>query len=305
MHPSALEFGSQFFNTYCKDRSGIVVVDIGSQNINGSLRDVCPHGMNYKGVDFCPGKGVDIVLEDPYKLPFDDGSIDVVVCSSVFEHSQFFWVLFLEVMRTLKPEGLFYLNVPSNGYVHRYPVDCWRFYPDSALALVAWAERNGYSPALLESFVGEKNYLSIESDAWNDFVAVFIKDTQCRGGYKERIIQSLDKYANAYCDDGVTEVKANLFTDDFLLISAKILEIAGLNQNLANVHQKNNVMEQTIAARAERIAELEKVVMELRQTLDAQQRHADVLKGSLDEVYSSMSWRATALLRNIKARFLR
>ena len=159
MHPSAFEFGMAFSDTYCKNRSGIVIVDVGSQDVNGSLRDVFPDGTDYIGVDFCEGKGVDVVLDDPYKLPFEDGTIDVVVCSSVFEHSQFFWVLFLEIIRILKPEGLFYLNVPSNGYVHRYPVDCWRFYPDSGLALVEWAERNGYTPALLESFVGKKTIL--------------------------------------------------------------------------------------------------------------------------------------------------
>ena len=30
----------------------------------------------------------------------------------------------------LRPAGLFYLNAPSNGDFHRYPVDCWRIMPD-------------------------------------------------------------------------------------------------------------------------------------------------------------------------------
>jgi len=233
MHPSALEFGKLFFNTYCKNLYGIAVVDVGSQNINGSLRDVCPQGINYIGVDFSPGNGVDVVLKDPYKLPFDDASIDVVVCSSVFEHCQFFWILFLEIMRILKPDGLFYLNIPSNGYVHHYPVDCWRFYPDAGQALVAWAEYSGYAPALLESFVGEKNYFSIENDAWNDFVTVIIKNGQFKEQYKRRIIKSLEKYANAYCDDTVIDVKFSSFPDDFLLIKAKDLEIAELKEALS------------------------------------------------------------------------
>ena len=32
-------------------------------------------------------------------------------------------------------DWLFYLNAPSNGEFHRYPVDCWRFYPDAGGAL--------------------------------------------------------------------------------------------------------------------------------------------------------------------------
>ena len=278
MHPSALEFGKKFFDTYCKNPKGFVVADIGSQNVNGSLKDVCPPEVEYIGIDFCPGNGVDVILNDPYKLPFDDGSVDIVVCSSVFEHSQFFWLLYLEIMRILKPAGLFYLNVPSNGYIHRYPVDCWRFYPDSGLALVGWAERNGYSPALLESFTGEKDCLSIENDAWNDFVAVFVKDIRYREEYKGRIIQSIDKYANAFRDDGVIDIKANTFTDDFLIIREKNSEIANLNKSL--VDSDENLAELT----AEN-ANLKLVVNELNR--------------KVDKLYKSTSWQITKPLRSI------
>src|SRR5690242_17879182 len=125
MHPSALKFGKRFFDAYAVSRG--TVVDIGAQDLNGSLKDVCPKRLKYVGVDFAAGKGVDVILKDPYKLPFEDRSADFVVSSSCFEHSEMFWLLFLEILRILKPEGVFYLNVPSNGIFHRYPVDCWRF----------------------------------------------------------------------------------------------------------------------------------------------------------------------------------
>ena len=132
MHPSAKENGKRFFDTYVASLPKTVqVIDIGSQDVNGTLRDVCPQDCNYIGLDFQEAKGVDIVLSDPYKLPFDSSSIDIAVSSSCYEHSEFFWLSFLEVMRVLKDDGLFYLNVPSDGAFHRYPVDCWRFYPDS------------------------------------------------------------------------------------------------------------------------------------------------------------------------------
>ncbi len=138
-------------------------------------------GYTYIGVDFVQGRGVDVVLEDPYKLPFSDGSVDIVVSSSCFEHSEMFWVLFLEILRILKPSGLFYLSAPSAGPFHRYPVDCWRFYPDSGNALVAWAKRNQYSPIVLESFTGRM-------DVWNDYVAVFLKDAGHIHLYPDRML---------------------------------------------------------------------------------------------------------------------
>jgi SAM-dependent methyltransferase len=186
MHITAMQNGKAFIDTYFPASSfkkKLTVVDIGAQDVNGSLKELCREPLQYVGVDFARGKGVDIVLEDPYQLPFDDHSVDAVLSSSCFEHSEMFWVLFLEILRILKADGLFYLNVPSNGDFHRYPVDCWRFYPDSGNALVTWAKRNGYRPCLLES------YVSVQvGDIWNDFVAVFVKDEAFAAAHENRIL---------------------------------------------------------------------------------------------------------------------
>lgn len=192
MHKSALQNADRFFKCYLiHEKPAPLVIDIGSQDVNGSIRSVCPEAATYIGVDFVSGKGVDVVLEDPYSLPFGDGIVDSCVSSSVFEHSEMFWLLFVEVMRILKPDGLFYLNAPSNGYVHRYPVDCWRFYPDSANALVTWARRCGYAPAVLESYTSRQ-----QGDVYNDFVAVFIKDASFVGMYPKRIVDSYSEFTN-------------------------------------------------------------------------------------------------------------
>jgi SAM-dependent methyltransferase len=191
MHPTALKHGRLFFETYVAGRPAPTVVEIGSQDVNGSLRDVCPPGGSYVGLDFVAAKGVDVVLEDPYALPLPDASVDFVVSSSCFEHSELFWVLFLEAIRILKPNGLFYLNAPSNGAFHRYPVDCWRFYPDSGKALVAWARRNGYRTALLESFIGKQ-----EHEQWSDCVAVFLKDEAALAEFPGRILHGYRDFEN-------------------------------------------------------------------------------------------------------------
>ncbi len=203
MHPTALTNCAQFIERYEPGVSTLTprprVVEVGSQDVNGSLRSVCPPHFDYVGVDFVAGRGVDIILEDPYTLPFESGSVDIAMASSVFEHSEMFWLLFLEIMRILKPTGLFYLNVPSNGDFHRWPVDCWRFYPDSGNALATWARRNGMPVALLES------YVSVQcGDQWNDFVAVFLKDGAHAALYPGRI---LDTKTDVY--NGIVAGKAD------------------------------------------------------------------------------------------------
>lgn len=194
MHPSAMLAGSLFFDTYVAHLDSPLVVDLGAQDVNGSLRSVVPAHARYVGVDMVPGKGVDIVLVDPYVLPFETGSVDVVVSTSCLEHSEFFWVTFLEIMRVLGPHGVLYLNVPSNGAFHRYPVDCWRFYPDSGVALVRWAQRNQMNPLLLESFVSEQY-----RDQWNDFVCVILRDASFVGMYSQRILHQISNFTNGRC----------------------------------------------------------------------------------------------------------
>lgn len=139
------------------------VVDLGLMNVNGSYRDLLPDGIRYTGVDLTPGHGVDVVLEDAYSFPFDDNSIDLVMSGQMLEHCGQFWRVFQEVERILRPGGLAFMIAPSAGPVHRYPVDCYRFYPDSYQAIADWARLR-----LVHSWTDERG-------PWRDIVGVFQK----------------------------------------------------------------------------------------------------------------------------------
>lgn len=187
MHISARRFGHLFFKQYAAPLPAGVVVEVGACG-SEVLREACPKQHVYRGIDMQEGPNVDLVTRDPYALPLRDGSVDAVVSSSCFEHVEMFWLLFLEVMRVLKPAGLLYLNVPSNGMFHQHPVDCWRFYPDSGRALARWARRNRVPALLLESFTGRQ-----QQDQWNDFVAVFLRDAAHASLHPRRILDVLDE----------------------------------------------------------------------------------------------------------------
>lgn len=217
MHASALANADLFFRNYLTPApAGCCVVEIGSQDVNGSLRSVCPGGVEYVGVDFAAAPGVDVVLSDPYELPFDDGSVDCCVSSSCFEHSEMFWLLFLEVLRILRPDGLFYLNAPTNGIFHRFPVDCWRFYPESGRALVNWGKRSGYNPALLESYVSFRK----NNEVWNDFVGVFVKDEAHVTKYPRRIVHSHPGFHNGIVHGQEGFLNMREHTEDLLRLEA-------------------------------------------------------------------------------------
>ncbi|MCK0208569.1 class I SAM-dependent methyltransferase [Starkeya koreensis] len=167
MHDTAYEHGRLFFDLYWRPEFR-QVVELGSQNVNGTLRDHCPPGANYLGLDMAPGAGVDLVVDPARPLPLADASADVIVTSSAFEHDACFWQTFVELARILKPGGFLYVNAPSNHHFHRYPVDCWRFYPDAGHALALWSRRSGISVEVVESFIGKPG-----PTGWADFVAVF------------------------------------------------------------------------------------------------------------------------------------
>lgn len=169
MHGSAVEAALSFLEVY-GPFSSADVLEVGSRNVTGSLRDAVVHEGRWVGVDIEPGPGVDVVLSDPYSLPFEDGEFGAAIATSVFEHNEMFWLTFLEMARVVRPGGLLYLCSPSNGHIHRHPVDCYRFYPDAGVALANWACRSGYPMTTLESFIVRQ-----KASEWNDWCSVFFR----------------------------------------------------------------------------------------------------------------------------------
>ncbi len=189
MHPTAYNSCKRFYDCYGKYFDNPKVADVGSYDVNGTVKDIFSN-CDYLGIDIADGPNVDLVLKEPYKYPFEDNTFDIVVSTSCFEHNEMFWVTFLETMRILKPQGIFYLNAPSNGGFHRCPVDCWRFWPDAGHALVTWAKYNNLNVALLES------YIAHDENGGNDFVAVFVKDESYAQKMPDRIIKNYSDYYN-------------------------------------------------------------------------------------------------------------
>ena len=200
MHLSALENGKNFLQTYSKKKN--IILDVGALNVNGSLKIYKKKEDIYIGTDISSGEGVDIKLEDPYKIPFNNNYFDIIVCTSVFEHCEFFWLLTNEIFRVLKHDGIFYLNAPSNGPFHRYPQDYYRFYPDSCHSIKNWAIHSGYKNVIiLESYTSKKN-----GDYWNDNVSIFLKDKKYIKNYPNRIIKKNKKFFNGFNNSNINKL---------------------------------------------------------------------------------------------------
>jgi len=171
MHPSSIDslrFALQKHvlpDPALGSRAGLKVLEVGSADFNGGYRQVLNLlECHYTGVDLEPGEGVDIVLEDPYVLPFPDSSFDIVVTGQTLEHADFFWRTFSEICRVASPTGVVIVLVPSAGGAHRYPIDSYRFMPD---AMASLAKHAGVT--LVESWITPYG-------PWHDNVGVFRKE---------------------------------------------------------------------------------------------------------------------------------
>jgi len=137
---------SKFIRTYLTPQHSakLKVADIGSQVV-AEQTDFLSYkqlfeSYQYYGVDVVAGDNVDILLRNPYNWnEIKSNTFDVVVSGQALEHVEYTWVTILEIARILKEGGLCCLVVPSQGYKHSYPLDCWRFFDDGLVALAKWA----------------------------------------------------------------------------------------------------------------------------------------------------------------------
>lgn len=98
------------FPEYFKNKK---VLDIGSLDINGSNKDLFEN-CNYLGIDVGEGKNVDYVSVG-HLFDGPDNYFDTIISTEVFEHDMYYEETIKNVMRMLKPGGLFLFTCASVG----------------------------------------------------------------------------------------------------------------------------------------------------------------------------------------------
>ena len=146
MHRSSFDKMTAFRDAYLAPHAAapLSILDVGSAAVaadGDSYRPLFREApWRYTGLDMAPGPNVDLVPQTPYRwAELADASVDVVISGQAFEHIEWPWLTISEIARVLRGHGLAAIIAPSAGPVHRYPKDCWRFYPDGLPALAAYA----------------------------------------------------------------------------------------------------------------------------------------------------------------------
>jgi len=148
-HPAQREFFERVRRLHPRYFVGGTVLDCGSLNINGSLRDLFAPDCFYLGIDIHPGPDVNVVWPT-YRLPFS-GVFDAVVSGEMLEHSEF-WAADLQAMyRAAKPGGLVAVSCAGPGreeHGTRRTGHLWNTSPDYYRNLSAAEIRSVLSPDL-------------------------------------------------------------------------------------------------------------------------------------------------------------
>lgn len=142
MHTESLRLMGWLFKTHLSSigNVGDHCIDIGSQDINGTYKQLCSQFASYTGADIAEGPNVDILLPERRWLASVGKQYEIIISGQCLEHVRKPWEWILEVKSLMKPDGWLFLIAPYSWRIHRYPLDCWRILPDGMEALLETAD---------------------------------------------------------------------------------------------------------------------------------------------------------------------
>ncbi len=126
---SCIRFGQDYFTEDIVRRKA--VIEVGSRNVNGSLRPVIENlnPQSYLGVDLEEGLGVDEIC-DAGKLVehFGSEAFDLLISTFLVEHVCDWRKVISNFKHILKPNGTLLVSTASKDFpYHGYPFDYWRY----------------------------------------------------------------------------------------------------------------------------------------------------------------------------------
>lgn len=260
--------------------SNKLVLDIGSLDINGNNQFLFEDCL-YLGVDLAPGKNVDFVSKG-HELALPDASFDVVVSTECFEHDQFYDRTLKNIVRLLKPGGLFFFSCATTG---RPEHGTRRTTPHDAPLIQGFDEWSDYYKNLEEADVRavldieaifSKHAFSTNSDT-KDLYFWGIKKGNLihRNDYSIHVVRPTLRQTISELEDKISELRITLHGQE---TSIQVLN--------ANLSLKN----EDLLKKNELIVKLERRLLEAEESL--RNRESEITR-----IQHSLSWQLTIPVR--------
>lgn len=284
------------------------VLDVGSLDINGNnqyLFDDCL----YLGIDLLPGKNVDLATKG-HELNLPDASIDVIVSTECFEHDQFYALTLNNILRMVKPGGLFIFSCATTG---RPEHGTRRTTPADAPFTHEFGEWSDYYKNLEEDDIRdvldvdsifEKYDFSINLETFDLYFWGVKKGTLIeREDYSFQVQQSsLSLKLNAqetFVNEllGIVCERDNRITNLSDIVAASDKRIASLVQALVDREGQIAGLSKAVADQDEQIADLSNAAIERDERMDYLSQAVAERDIKMEQLISSNSWRLTKPLR--------
>lgn len=111
-HYQQVEFCKLFKNEFFESKK-ISILELGSYDVNGSIRTIFDNTSEYVGLDLIKGPGVDIVY-DGKNIPINQ-EFDLCISCECFEHNPNYFENFIKMIELAKQDGLVVFTCASIG----------------------------------------------------------------------------------------------------------------------------------------------------------------------------------------------
>jgi SAM-dependent methyltransferase len=163
------------------------VLEIGSRDVNGSLRQIIEKfkPASYVGIDIENGPGVDEICSvfNVFER-FGKESFDLVVSTEMLEHIRDWRAAVSQFKRVLRAGGALLITTRSKGFpYHEYPGDFWRFEIDDMRNIFSDMQIEALEPDSTEPgvFIKAKKTRSFEEKNLSDYALYsMVKQKKCK-----------------------------------------------------------------------------------------------------------------------------
>ena len=165
-HPEQAEFFSGVRSHYSAAFSSARVLEVGSLDINGSVRELFSN-CDYTGVDLQLGPGVDLARQGQL-VDFPTAHFDTTISAECLEHNPFWRETVANMLRMTRPGGLVLISCATTG---RLEHGTSRTNPDASPFTSAekWEYYQNLSASDLESSLNLDGWLA-DWSSWINFI---------------------------------------------------------------------------------------------------------------------------------------
>lgn len=128
MHQSVLDFVKENLSTYSVKYMD--VLEVGSRNVNGSVREIIMSHQptSYVGIDMEDGPDVNIILSAEEITSYFRKQFGLIICTEMLEHAEDWRKCINEMKQALTIGGTILITTRGPGFpYHEYPGDHWRY----------------------------------------------------------------------------------------------------------------------------------------------------------------------------------